>query len=43
VRAAAEACLQALAGEILPQAAWHAFMDAAREAGILIGEKPVRG
>jgi Protein of unknown function (DUF982) len=42
-RAAAEACLQALAGEILPEAARQAFMDAAREAGILIGEAPVRG
>jgi Protein of unknown function (DUF982) len=42
-RAAAEVCLQAMAGEILPEAARQAFMEAAREAGILIGEAPVPG
>jgi hypothetical protein len=42
-RAAAEACLQALAGEILPEAARQAFIAAAREAGVLIGEASVRG
>jgi Protein of unknown function (DUF982) len=42
-RAAAEACLQAMAGEISPEAVRQAFMEAAREAGILIGEAPVRG
>jgi hypothetical protein len=42
-RAASRACLRALAGEISPEAARRAFMEAAREAGILIGEAPVRG
>jgi hypothetical protein len=42
-REAAEACLQALAGEINPEIARLAFMAAAHEAGILIGEAPVRG
>ena len=41
--AAATACLQALAGEISPEAARQAFIAAAREAGIFIGEKPLRG
>jgi hypothetical protein len=41
--AALQACFAALAGEILPEAARQAFMDAAREVGILIGEAPVRG
>jgi Protein of unknown function (DUF982) len=42
-REAATACLQVLAGEINPEIARLAFMAAAHEAGILIGEKPVRG
>jgi Protein of unknown function (DUF982) len=42
-REAATACLQALAGEIAPGVARQAFMEAAREAGILIGDAPVRG
>ena len=42
-RAAERACLRAHAGEIAPEAARQAFMEAAGEAGILIGEAPVRG
>jgi hypothetical protein len=42
-REAATACLQALAGEINPEIARLAFMAAAAEAGILIGEAPLRG
>jgi Protein of unknown function (DUF982) len=42
-REAATACLQALAGEINPEIARLAFMAAAHEAGILIGEAPLRG
>ena len=42
-RAAERACLRAHAGEILPEAARQVFMEAAREAGILIGEAPARG
>ncbi len=42
-RAAATACLRALAREISPEAARQAFIAAAREAGIFIGEKPLRG
>jgi Protein of unknown function (DUF982) len=42
-REAATACLQALAGEINPEIARLAFMAAAHEAGILIGEAPFRG
>ena len=40
-RAAEEACLRAHAGEIPPEAARQAFVEAAREAGILIGDAPV--
>jgi Protein of unknown function (DUF982) len=42
-RAASRACLRVLAGEISPEAARRAFIEAAREAGIFVGERPLRG
>ena len=41
--AAVRACHDALAGEVTTEAARQAFIAAAAEAGILIGEKPLRG
>ena len=41
--AALRACHDALAGKISTETARQAFLRAAREAGILIGEAPLRG
>jgi Protein of unknown function (DUF982) len=36
------AASRALAGEISPEAARRAFIEAAREAGVFVGERPLR-
>jgi hypothetical protein len=42
-RKALRACYECLAGQIPIKPTRQAFIDAAREAGILIGEAPLRG
>jgi hypothetical protein len=41
--AALHACLDALRGTVSTETARQAFIEAAREVGILIGEAPLRG